>query len=79
VLIPKTGEGWNWSGVAEWKEDSAVDQAVQAVKQVATGKTVRTKKPMTAGRIICIILTVLFSIPFLFVLVNVILSFTYGF
>jgi hypothetical protein len=79
VLIPKTGEGWNWSGVAEWKEDSAVDQAVQAVKQVATGKTVKTKKPMTAGRIIFIILTVLFSIPFLFVLVNVILSFTYGF
>jgi hypothetical protein len=79
VLIPKMGEGWNWSGVAEWKEETAVDQAVQAVRQVATGKAVEARKPMTVGRIVLVILAVLFSIPFLFVLANLILSFAYRF
>ena len=71
VLIPKAEAHWDWAGVAGWKEETAVRQAVQSVKQVAAGETVDAKKPLGAGRIILIRIGVFFLINLLLTLFSI--------
>ena len=70
VLIPKAEEDWDWAGVAGWKEETAVRQVVDAVKQIAAGEPVCAKKPLGISRAILIIIGVFFLLIFLFMLIN---------
>ena len=70
MLIPKAEEHWDWAGVAGWKEETAVRQVVDAVKQIAAGEPVCAKKPLGISRAILIIIGVFFLLIFLFMLIN---------
>jgi hypothetical protein len=69
VLIPVRDAGWEWTGVERWKSDNVVKEATTAVKQLASGREVKTSRRSIA-LIVAIVLVVLCilgtSIPILF-------------
>lgn len=75
VLIPKAIENWDWSGLSIWKEEDAVRQTVQAVKQIVEGEPVQLKKPWGIGRIVLIVFAIFFLIMVLFSLLSGLLGF----
>jgi hypothetical protein len=75
LLIPTPREGWDWSGVESWREETAVRQTVQGVKQIVAGEAVRLRKPFGIGRLLLTVAGVLLLILFLFTMISIVLSF----
>jgi hypothetical protein len=59
ILIPTQMAGWDWAGVDHWKDETLVQQTVQAVKQWVDGEEIKAVRPLGIGAIIGIIVGVL--------------------
>jgi hypothetical protein len=71
LLIPIPQEGWEWVGVEPWNLENLVNETVRASRQIASGGTVRQRRPRSAGTVIGIIagvigLMIVMSIMFSF-------------
>lgn len=74
VLIPTSGDGWQWSGLDPVDEETALRQALQAVKQVVTGEPVRLKKAIGVWQVLLIIGGLIAIILLIQALVSVVLG-----
>jgi hypothetical protein len=68
LLIPFALPDWDWVGVETESMETAVTQAVTAVKQIISGEAVRPRSPLSAGRILLLLLGALLL---LFVLLGI--------
>ena len=55
LLFPTPAEGWHWVGMGEMKAQDAIRQTVRAVKQFAAGEEIKTKRGLSAGAILAIV------------------------
>jgi len=60
LLLPTRLEGWEWSGVDEWKGSYFARQTANSIKQIIEHKTVKPMKPLGTGAIIGIVIGVIF-------------------
>jgi hypothetical protein len=60
LLFPTPAEGWHWVGAGGMKTQDAIHQIVRIVRQFAAGEGIKTKRGLSAGAIIAIVLGSLF-------------------
>lgn len=72
LLIPVQEEGWEWTGVEDWKTETIIKEVNSAVKQMAVGEVVRPTRRLSP---VAIAVIVLVSLCFLSVLVPALLSY----
>ena len=60
LLTPAWREGWDWAGVTRWEEDELIEQTLFALKNFLDGKEIEIHKPMGAGKVILIVIAVIF-------------------
>jgi hypothetical protein len=59
LLLPRPAPGWEWAGIEPWQEETAVREATAAVARIVAGETASLRRPLTAGRIILLIIATL--------------------
>ena len=74
LVLPQSGEDWNWLGLSALKPDELIREVLIAVRKMTIDENIAAKRPLSPAAIVAIVFGVILLIPLILTIIGIIFS-----